>query len=119
MAGQIRWLRRAAVLPCHPSGLIPFPFGFNPCRLVKMAFFFFCFFVLKIIFERELRILINGQLSKQWLVLIVIDFLNQFSELLKVVLDNVVQIRINRQFVNSYNVGKPVKCFVVFLPYID
>jgi len=33
MAGQKRWLRRVVVLPCHPSGLIPFPFGFPPVRL--------------------------------------------------------------------------------------
>ena len=31
MAGQIRWLRRVVVLPCHPSGFIPFPFGFSAC----------------------------------------------------------------------------------------
>jgi|TARA_R110000868_G_scaffold1645_1_gene13225 hypothetical protein len=49
------WLRLVNLLPCHPSGLIPFPFGFSPVRLVKMAFFFFCFFVLKIFFEREIQ----------------------------------------------------------------
>jgi hypothetical protein len=31
MAGQIRRLRQVVVLPCHPSGLIPFPFGFSAC----------------------------------------------------------------------------------------
>jgi len=49
MAGQIWWLRRVAQLPYHPSGLIPFPFGFPPVRLVKMAFFFCCFFLLETI----------------------------------------------------------------------
>ncbi|MCL1650554.1 hypothetical protein M2T70_16455 [Elizabethkingia anophelis] len=29
-----------SVLPCHPSGLIPFPFGFSPCPLGLSAFFF-------------------------------------------------------------------------------
>ena len=82
--------------PATLRDLFRFLLFFSPVHLVKMAFFFFCFFVLKIIFERELRILTNGQLSKQRLVLIVVDFLNQLSELLKVIFDNIVQIRINR-----------------------
>ena len=58
-------------------------------------------------------------LSKQRLVLFVIYFLNQFPELLKMVFDNIIQICINREFVNTHNIGKPVERFVVFLPYID
>lgn len=84
-----------------------------------MAFFFFCFFVLKNYFKREQRTTLDtAPQSKQRLVLLIIDFANYFPELLKVVLDNVVQIGINRQFVDAHNIGKPVKCLVVFLPYI-
>ena len=107
------------VCPATLRDLFRFLLVFPPVRLAKMAFFFFCFFLLENNFKRELRILTKGRLSKQRLVLIVINFLNQFSELLKMVFDNVVQIRINRELVNAHNVCKPVKCFVVFLPYID
>ena len=50
---------------------------------------------------------------------LVIDFPNQFPELLKMVFDNIIQIRINRELVDAHNVCKPVEHFVVFLPYID
>gem|GEM_PF-6724218 len=88
-------------------------------RLVKMAFFFFCFFLLETILRGRNALPTNNVLlSKQRFVLIVIDFLNQFPEFLKMVFDDVIQIRINRQFVNPHNTCKPVKRFVVFLPYI-
>jgi len=31
MAGQKGGFAEFAMLPCHPSGLIPFPFGFSAC----------------------------------------------------------------------------------------
>jgi len=31
MAGQKGGFAKFIVLPCHPSGLIPFPFGFSAC----------------------------------------------------------------------------------------
>jgi hypothetical protein len=84
-----------------------------------MAFFFFCFFLLENNFKWEQRTTPEtAPLSKQRFVLIVVDFANQIRELLKVVFDNVVQIGINCQLVDTHNIGKPVKCFVVFLPYI-
>ena len=105
---------------CHATlrDLFRFLLVFPPVPLVKMAFFF-CF-SLENNFKREQRTTPDTEpLSKQRFVLIVVDFANQFPELLKMVLDNVVEIRINRQFVNSHNIGKPVKCFVMFLPNID
>ena len=96
MTGQKGGFAELLCLPCHPSGLIPFPFGFSTCPPCYNGFLFFLFFSFENNFNRELRILTKGRLSKQRLVLIVIDFLNQFSELLKMVFDNVVQIRINR-----------------------
>ena len=80
----------------------------------------FSVFVLENNFKRELRTTPGtAPQSKQRFVLIVVDFANQFAELLKVVFDNVVEIRINRQLVNAHNVSKPVKPIVVFLPNID
>lgn len=108
------------VSPATLRDLFRFLLVFPPVRLVRMAFFFFCFFVLENNFKRELRTTPDtAPQSKQRFVLIVVDFANQFPELLKVVFDNVVEIRINCQLVNAHNVGKPVKCFVMFLPYID
>src|SRR5690606_11496467 len=118
MAGQKRWLRRVVVLPCHPSGLIPFPFGFSACTPCLNGFLFFCFFLLETI-SREKRTPTSLSLSEQRFVFLVINFLNQLPELLKMVFDNIIQIRINRELVDAHNVCKPVEHFVVFLPYID
>src|SRR5690606_11765032 len=85
-----------------------------------MAFFFFCFFLLKTILRGRNALPTNNTLlSKQRLVLLVIDFLNQLPELLKMIFDNVVQIRINRQLVNAHNVCTSIERIVVFLSYID
>ena len=47
-----RWLRRVVVLPCHPSGLIPFPFGFfAPPPFQWLSFFSVFFFVKKFWFS--------------------------------------------------------------------
>ncbi|MFY0254205.1 hypothetical protein ACDQ55_09655 [Chitinophaga sp. 30R24] len=47
MAGQIRWLRRVFYVPCLPSGLIPFPFGFRLSTLFEWLSFFSVFFFWK------------------------------------------------------------------------
>jgi hypothetical protein len=40
MARQNDGFAECCVLPCHPPGLIPFPFGFRCCPLGLTAFFF-------------------------------------------------------------------------------
>lgn len=121
MAGQKKVALASCSVALPPFGTYSVSFWFFPLvRLVGMAFFFFCFFVLENNFKTEQRTTPDTEpLSKQRFVLIVVDFANQFPELLKMVFDNVVQIRINRELVDTHNVCKPVKCFVMFLPYID
>jgi hypothetical protein len=41
-----------SVLPCHPSGLIPFPFGFSLSPL-RLSAFFFPVFLLEKLFEKR------------------------------------------------------------------
>tara|TARA_Y100000815_G_scaffold262560_2_gene276073 strand:+ start:62936 stop:63232 length:297 start_codon:yes stop_codon:yes gene_type:complete len=55
MAEQIWWLRPVIVCDCPATlrDLFRFLLVFPPVRLVKMAFFFFCFFVLKTILRRS------------------------------------------------------------------
>lgn len=119
MAGQKSGFAELLCCPATLRDLFRFLWVFPPVRLVKMAFFFFCFFVLETILRERNAPPTNAPPSKQRLVLLVIDFLNQLPELLKMVFDNVIQIRINRQFVDTHNVCKPVERFVVFLSHID
>jgi hypothetical protein len=52
MARQKWWLRQVVMLPCHPSGLIPFPFGFfAPLPVEWLSFFSVFFFVKKFWFS--------------------------------------------------------------------
>jgi len=53
MAVQIWWLRPVIVCDCPATlrDLFRFLLVFPPVRLVKMAFFFFCFFVLETILK--------------------------------------------------------------------
>ena len=55
MAGQIRWLRPVIVFDCPATlrDLFRFLLVLPSVRLVKMAFFFFCFFVLENNFKRS------------------------------------------------------------------
>ncbi|MDM1094212.1 hypothetical protein HXZ89_13365 [Myroides odoratimimus] len=57
MSGQIWWLRPVIVCDCPATlrDLFRFLLVLPPVRLVKMAFFFFCFFVLENNFKREQR----------------------------------------------------------------
>lgn len=49
------------LLPCHPSGLIPFPFGFSACPPCLNGFLFFLFFCFGNNFKREKFITVNTQ----------------------------------------------------------
>jgi hypothetical protein len=119
MAGQMVASPSCCVaLPPFGTYSVSFWF-FRLSALIERLSFFSVFFFWKIILRRNALPTNNVPLSKQRFVLIVVGFPNQLPELLKMIFYNVVQIRINRQFVNAHNVGKPVKRIVVFLPYID
>ncbi|WP_041537143.1 hypothetical protein [Pseudopedobacter saltans] len=47
MARQIRSFAKLILLPCHPSGLIPFPFGFFATPPIEWLSFFSVFFFVK------------------------------------------------------------------------
>jgi len=47
MARHLGWLRQVVFLPCHPSGLIPFPFGFFATPPDEWLSFFSVFFFVK------------------------------------------------------------------------
>src|SRR5690606_31353100 len=106
--------------PATLRDLFRFLLVFRLSALLKWLSFFSVFLFWKIILRgRNEPSPDIAPLSEQRLVLFVIDFLNQLPKLLKMVFDNVIQIRINRQFVDTHNACKPIKRFVVFLPYID
>ncbi|OAH70951.1 hypothetical protein AXA65_12410 [Chryseobacterium sp. FP211-J200] len=54
MARQNDGFAELFALPCHPSGLIPFPFGFSLSPL-RLSAFFFPVFLLEKLFEKRSR----------------------------------------------------------------